>query len=62
MRVVVGCIHEHVLLAAACQYHVKDVAERRGACVRCFDVDGHRCLVAVLGELGEDGRLVVLRG
>ncbi|WP_433444590.1 hypothetical protein [Nonomuraea sp. CA-141351] len=62
VRLVAGCIHEHLLLAAACQYHVQELAERRMHCVLCFDVDGHQCVVAVLGELDGDGRLVVLRG
>ncbi|MEU4511737.1 hypothetical protein AB0G05_19775 [Nonomuraea wenchangensis] len=62
VRLVAGCIHEHLLRAEACQYHVQELAERRTACVLCFDGDGHRCVVEVLGELDEDGRLVVLRG
>ncbi|MET7334328.1 hypothetical protein [Nonomuraea sp. NPDC005650] len=59
---VAGCIHEHLLLAETCQYHVQGLAEQETCCGPCADVGEHDCPVAVLGELGEDGEMVVLRG
>ncbi len=55
IAVVVGCVHEHLIILSACQYHVEDVAHDEADCQPCLDAGEPSCAVALVGEFSGDG-------
>lgn len=45
-----GCVHEHVLDAYACEWHI--ALATTGYCLTCFETDGHDCPI-VLERIAE---------
>lgn len=51
ITVTVGCVHEHLLHRAFCQYHVERLANGRVKCGHCWSADGHDCEMHLLREI-----------
>jgi hypothetical protein len=59
IKLLSGCVHEHLYQADICQWHIEQVANGASLCGACADHDGHDCPVTVLAEV-DDG-LNILR-
>lgn len=57
MRLVHGCVHEHLHEVALCQFHVEMIAKKPMWCGACENA-GDACEQVLLGERNEDGQLV----
>lgn len=58
IKVLSGCVHEHLYQADVCQYHVERVANGESLCGVCADVDGHDCPITVLAEVDADLNII----
>lgn len=50
ITVMAGCVHEHLVELAACQWHVESLANDAQFCGACVRVDGHLCELILLKE------------
>jgi hypothetical protein len=46
-----GCVHEHLVERAVCQYHVEMLANNAMYCGYCRQADGHICEMVLLREV-----------
>ncbi|MDH2424787.1 hypothetical protein [Sphaerisporangium sp. TRM90804] len=51
IRVLCGCVHEHLAEVSVCQYHVERLAKGGLACRWCGDADGHDCEMHLIREV-----------
>jgi hypothetical protein len=50
VAVMAGCVHEHLVTLAACQWHVNSLAGDAQFCGACVRADGHLCELALIRE------------
>lgn len=58
IKLLSGCVHEHLYQADICQWHVEPVAKGESMCGVCADLDGHDCPVTVLAEVDDELNVV----
>lgn len=54
-----GCVHEHLHEADVCQWHVEQVVHGESWCGVCADFDGHQCPIIAMAEV--DAELNIIR-
>lgn len=58
IKLLSGCIHEHLYQADVCQHHIEQVARGESWCGACADLDGHQCPITVLAEIDADLNII----